>query len=91
MWIPRSKHDPLRRLSLKRMVSRHEVAEIGPAIAVTVFLARMLAGAGLKVGLAAHNIDKLKLLSPICGQPWRKIIDTPFRGLYLSVYGTKIA
>jgi hypothetical protein len=72
------------------MVSRHEVAEIGPAIAVTVFLARMLADAGLKVGLAARSIDKLKLLSPICSQPWRKIIDTPFTGA-IPVYGTKIA
>lgn len=37
MWIPRSKRDLLCRLSLKRLVSRHEEAEVGPAIAVTIF------------------------------------------------------
>ena len=57
MWIPRSKHDLLRRLSLKRMVSRHEVAEIGPAIAVTVFLARMIFATACMIGdVCYHDI-----------------------------------
>ena len=63
---------------------------IGAGPGISASLTRMLAGAGLKASLAARYIDKLKALSPICGQPWRKIIDTPFRGAK-PVYGTKIA